>query len=96
MTNIKLFISTGAFAENKDEARDIRMDQITPAIKKGDDVVLDFEGIDGATQSFVHALISDVIRKEGFQVIEKLHFKNCNPTVQKIITIVTEYMQESY
>jgi len=58
-------------------------------------VVLNFNGIDAATQSFVHALISDLIRKYGDEVLERISFKSCNETVQKIIGIVVEYMQES-
>ena len=39
--------------------------------------------------------ISDLIRKDGSQVLDKLSFKNCNETIKKIITIVVDYMQES-
>ncbi|MEK7225621.1 MAG: STAS-like domain-containing protein [Bacteroidota bacterium] len=86
---------TGSFAENKDIARDIRLTKIIPALDANDSVILDFNGIDGATQSFVHALISDIIRKYGIDVLDKISFKNCNETVKKIIGIVVDYMQES-
>jgi len=95
MTHIKLFERTGSFAENKDLARDIRLNEIIPALEKGEKIVLDFKNIEGATQSFVHALISDLIRKHGHEVLDKISFKSCNETVQKIIMIVTDYMQES-
>lgn len=95
MILIKLADHVGKFAENKDIARDIRLGQIVPALEKGHEVMLDFAGIDSATQSFVHALISDVIRKFGADVLDKLGFKSCNETVKKIINIVTSYMQES-
>jgi hypothetical protein len=95
MTTIKLYKKVGPFAENKDLARDIRMKEIIPSLNKGNSVILDFANIDAATQSFVHALISDLIRNYGFEILDKISFKSCNLTVQRIITIVTEYMQES-
>jgi hypothetical protein len=91
---IKLFPRTGKFAENKDVAREIRQNEILPTLKAGKELVLDFEHIESATQSFIHALISDVIRKEGVDVLDRLFFKNCNSTVQKIIKIVVDYMQD--
>ena len=85
----------GDFAENKDIARDLREKDILPALKKGEEITIDFTGVTGATQSFVHALISEAIRRHGSDVLDKIRFKNCEETVRKIITIVTEYMQES-
>lgn len=95
MITIHLLPIVGAFAENKDLARSIRLEQIIPALNRGEDVILDFQGIDAATQSFVHALISDLIRNYGSRIIDNISFKSCNETVQKIIGIVVEYMQES-
>ncbi len=95
MKNIKLLKSTGSFAENKDKARQIRLREIIPALEKSEEILLDFEGIESATQSFVHALISDIIRKYGIEVLDKISFKNCNETVKKLICIVAEYMQDT-
>lgn len=94
MIEIKLLPKIGVFAENKDIARDIRVNELIPLLEKGEVVVLDFQGIDGTTQSFVHALISDLIRKFGIEVLDKVLFKNCTKNVQKIIKIVVDYMQE--
>ncbi len=95
MINVELFKQAGDFAENKDIARDIRVKTIYPALDRGEEVQLDFTGVDGATQSFIHALLSEVMRKYGIESLDKITFKNCNETVKKIILIVTEYMQES-
>lgn len=95
MHNIKLLKLVGSFAENKDVAQNLRKEEIIPALNNGDSVILDFEGIDAATQSFIHALISDLIRIYGIEVLDKVIFKNCNQTVQKIIGMVVDYMQES-
>ncbi len=95
MMEIKLIeILKNSFAENKDLARDIRLNKIISALDNKQEVILDFEGIDSATQSFIHALISDLIRKYGVHVLDKLAFKNCDETIKKIIKIVVDYMQE--
>lgn len=94
MKRIEIHSHAGAFAENKDVARDLRLKEIVPALDRGEDVVLSFEGVDAVTQSFIHALISDLMRKRGGEVLDHLEFKSCNETVRKIITIVVDYMQE--
>ena len=86
MITINIKQEAGEFAENKDIARDFRINTILPTLNKGEEIIIDFTGVDGATQSF---------RKHGDNVLDKVKFKNCNKTVQKVITIVTEYMQEA-
>ena len=95
MKIIKLCPKVGSFAENKDIAREIRLMEIVPALEKKQEITLDFGGIESATQSFIHALISDLIRKYGIEVLDQISFKNCTETVKKIITIVVDYMQET-
>jgi len=94
MKTISIFKKVGSFAENKDIARELRLNEIIPAIERGESVVLNFASIDAATQSFIHALISDLIRKYGNKILDKIEFKSCNENVRKIIMIVADYMQE--
>jgi hypothetical protein len=94
MKLIEIYPRAGAFAENKDTAREIRVLEIIPLLENGEAVALDFSRVDAATQSFIHALISDLLRKYGSDVLDKIEFKSCNDTVRKIITIVVDYMQE--
>lgn len=93
MITIELFKLVGSFAENKDVAKNIRIKKILPALKNNE-VTLDFKNVDSATQSFIHALISDVIRIHGIEVLDKIYFKNCSSTVKEIINIVVDYLQE--
>ena len=93
MKIIKLLPRVGSFAENKDIARDIRLKEIIPALENGKEITLDFKGIESTTQSFIHALISDLIRKYGIEILEKIIFKNCSETSRKIINMVADYMQ---
>lgn len=94
MKIIKLFPIVGSFAENKNIARDIRINQLSPALEDGKEITLDFKGVESATQSFIHALISDLIRSYGIEIFEKIIFKDCSDTVKKLINIVADYMQE--
>lgn len=84
----------GSFAQDKDEARRIRL-ELLPALERKEEIILDFTGVEGATQSFIHALISDLLRKRGATVLDQIGFKGCEPTVKKIIEVVVDYMQES-
>ncbi|MEK9145610.1 MAG: STAS-like domain-containing protein [Elusimicrobiota bacterium] len=94
MTRVDIFARAGAFAENKDTARDIRIQEVLPALDREEEVVLDFSRVDAATQSFIHALISEPIRKHGSKAFDRIAFKSCNETIRKIIGIVADYMQE--
>lgn len=92
---IKIYDLTGNFAENKDVAKAIRINKIIPCLNKNEKVILNFIKVKSSTQSFIHALISDVIRKRGSAVLDNIYFKDCNTTIQKLIEIVIEYMQDS-
>ncbi|MBI4422092.1 MAG: STAS-like domain-containing protein [Elusimicrobia bacterium] len=70
------------------------MKEVLPALESGEDVILNFERVDAVTQSFIHALISDLLRKHGSDVLDHVEFQSCNDTVKKINTIVVDYMQE--
>jgi hypothetical protein len=92
---ISILKETGAFAENKDVAGSLRDKKILPALATGVDIQIDFGGVSSTTQSFVHALISEAMRRFGAEVLDHIEFKNCNETIRKIIQIVTDYMQQS-
>ena len=95
MEIIKMLELVGEFAENKDVAKDIRTKRLLPALKNDRAVTFDFEGVKGATQSFIHALVSDALRKFPDVVYDNVFYKNANEEIQEIITIVYRYMQES-
>jgi hypothetical protein len=95
MKEIVVCERVGSFAENKDLAREIREKDIKPALRAGEEVVLNFEGVTLATQSFIHAMISDPIRIYGANVLDSILFKNCNESVKTLVTVVCDYMQDS-
>lgn len=92
---INIQLMAGDFAENKDIAKKIRVEKIMPALSKQNEVTFDFNGVKGATQSFIHALISDPIREFKDIAFNNLVYKDANSDIREIISIVYRYMQES-
>jgi len=92
---IKLKQLAGEFAENKDIAKKVRIEEIMPVLAKGKEIIIDFSGVSGATQSFIHALVSDPIREFKEMAFDKLMYKNANNDIRAIVSIVYRYMQES-
>jgi len=91
MKTIKILSGTNVFAEDKDEAKQIRLTNILPALESGESIELDFESIRYATQSFIHALIGESLQRYGETALEKIEFKNCSKQVKEIIQLVVDY-----
>jgi STAS-like domain of unknown function (DUF4325) len=92
---IQLFDIIGDFGEDKDVAADLRESQVRHAVQNGDTVVLDFTNVSLVTQSFVHAMISDILRVNGEDVLDRIEFKGCSDGVRGIIETVVQYSLES-
>jgi hypothetical protein len=89
--HIELSASSTGFAEDKDLARDLREREILPALERSDRVVLDFSRVNYATQSYIHALIGEPLKKYGEDALESLEFKGCSPQLKSLITLVVDY-----
>ena len=85
----------GSFAEDKDIARDLREKVIKTMLIKSDEfIVLDFSGVESSTQSFIHALISEVFQKKGESALDRFEFRHCSDVIKSIITTVINYSLE--
>jgi len=84
----------GTFAENKDQAREMREEFIKPALERGKKVTIDFTGVDSSTQSFIHALISTFFQETGAPALKQFRFKGCNKAVKSLVTTVINYSLE--
>ena len=92
---IEIRQTCGDFAENKDAARDIREGTIRRAVADQDfPIVLDFKGVGSSTQSFVHALISDIFQTSGEDALIFFEFANCNKAIKSLIATVIDYSLE--
>lgn len=88
---IQLTAGIGGFAEDKDYARELRREKILPSLDRGQRVSLDFRLVKYATQSFVHALIGEALKKHGEEVLDRLDFQHCTPQIQSVIELVVDY-----
>ena len=86
----------GKFGEDKDAAKRIRQEWIILAIERGEAVTLDFTGMDGVTQSFIHALIAEPVMRFRERAFENLFYLGANDQIAEIISIVYRYIQESF
>lgn len=82
---------SGPVAQDKDEARFLRHQKILPALAERRRIVLDFSGVVTATQSFLHACISEAIRNFGEEALQLLRFHACTDDIRQLITTVVEY-----
>lgn len=92
---VRLVEYTGDFAEDKDAAARIRRQTIEPALAEGKKITLDFSGVRLTTQSFIHALISNVLRQRGESALDLLEFKSCNRLVRGLVATVVQYSLET-
>jgi hypothetical protein len=92
---IEMFPIFGDFGEDKDEAAALREKLIKPSVSLKERVILDFKGVTLVTQSFIHALISDVLRINGEEALEFFEFVNCVEVVKGIISTVVQYSLDS-
>jgi len=88
---IKIQKGLVGFAEDKDEARQIRVKQVLPALVSKKKVIFDFGEVQYATQSYVHALIGEALKKYGAPVLKRIEFKNCSPQLRGLIELVVGY-----
>lgn len=90
---MKIYASTGPIAGDKDAAAFIRETYLKRGISRSEPLVLDFDNIELVTQSFIHALIAEIVRRDA-SCLDQIQFKNCKTEIQTIIEIVVEYAQE--
>lgn len=93
MTKVRKY--AGSFAGDKEAAARIRDEFLAPAVAKGKTITVDFDGVDFATQSFIHALLAHTIREDPSS-LNLIEFKNCNDDIQSLIEIVVDYAQEDF
>ena len=83
-------VKVATFEENVEEAARVRDQVIAPKLGAGEMVVLDFQGIRFATQSFIHACIYRVLR-DTVNVRSALSIANCSPSTREALMAVAAY-----
>lgn len=85
-----------SFAENKEQAKRLRTKFVLPALRRKEDIELDFEGVTLATQSFIHALIAEAVRDGSLGALDRIAFSHCSDNVRSVIEIVVSYAQDDW
>jgi hypothetical protein len=80
-----------SIAEEKEVARFWREELILPALRRDEEVELDFERTQVVTQSFIHALLAEVICRFEERALELLEFRRCSSDVRQVIETVIDY-----
>ena len=91
--SLEIILESGVndFAEDKDQAKEIRTTSVLPALDRSEQVVLDFTAVRYATQSFIHALIGETLQKHREAALEMIEFRNCSPAIRSVIELVVDY-----
>ncbi|WP_218511729.1 STAS-like domain-containing protein [Variovorax sp. dw_308] len=86
----QVIVSVKLFEEDVEQAAKIRDEDLLPSMREGTMVVLDFDGVKFATQSFVHALMYKVIR-DGQNIGSTLSIANCSRSTREAVMAVAAY-----
>lgn len=84
-TTLKLADAFGPRLADGSFAAQYRTQVADPALRTGDNLVLDFTGIRIANSSFVNALVAGLIEQHGESVLEKMTFQGCTPVIRVLI-----------
>lgn len=88
---IEIPTGEGGFAEDKEQAKLLRLQRVLPALEAGEEVTLDFAAVRYVTQSYVHALIGESLKRFDEAALDLLEFKNCSPSVRSVVELVVDY-----
>lgn len=73
------------FLGDGNAASRFRVDVLEPALARGEELVIDMEGVDNMTDSFSNACFAHLFHKHGDLVGSRIRFKSCTPLVRSFI-----------
>lgn len=88
-------LNSEAFGSNRYVATPLRK-ELAALLKEHNKIIIDFENIQSATQSWVDELLGKFILVEGKVFLHKVKFKNCTDTIQSLIRFVVEERVNDY
>lgn len=71
-----------AFLADGDEAIPFLMNEVEPALARGDAIVFDLEGVDNMTDSFSNACFANLFARHPEKIASKVTFKSCSPLIR--------------
>jgi hypothetical protein len=89
-----LLIRIADFLEDVEAAARIRDTRVAPAVRDGRMVIMDFDAVRFATQSFIHSLLFDVFRIPGS--LTRISFLRCTRATEEAVRLVAAYSSATY
>jgi len=91
ITTLTIHPTSGVFVEDKEEAQRLRQEFILPALQRGDYLALDFEEVQYATQSFIHTLLSEPLKRFPETALQLIEFRHCSSAIRTVVEWVVDY-----
>lgn len=79
------------FNDDKEQAKVVRTEILMPTLEQNRSVVIDFKKVKTSTQSFMHALLGEVLVRFRESALAKLEFRNCSRQVKTLVEVVVDY-----
>lgn len=80
----------GAYADNKDAAINYRNKYLLPAVDEGKSFVVDFQGVESSTHSFLNALLASPIKRMGLLSFKRIRIVNAPRDIRETIDYVLD------
>ena len=90
---LKLHDEIGSFAGNGTMGNQLRLDKVEPHWDSSEKIILNFEGVDSMTDSFVNAFVGNIVESHPDSFKEKLRFTNCSSLVKTFIKAALQMAQ---
>ncbi len=79
----------GAFIGSRFTGKEVRQ-QISAALSAGDQVVLDFGGVQSVSDSFLDEMLGMLIEQQGPSILQRLVFSSCEQPIEEAIRFSLE------
>ena len=90
---VRVAPDASTLAQNKVRAEEIRRTEILPGLRRGENVSLDVSGVSLTTQSYMHALLAEVLRELGAEGTPgRLYVVAASGQVKQVVRIVVGYI----
>jgi len=80
----------GRFADDKESAIRYRDRHLLPAVDTGKSFVIDFDGVDSSTHSFLNALLASPIKRMGLRAYKRIRVVNATKDIRETIDYVLD------
>ncbi len=74
-----------AFLADGDEAIPFLMNEVEPALERGESIVFDLGGVDNMTDSFANACFANLFARHPDKIAAQVTFKSCSPLIRTFL-----------